>query len=323
MAITYNTNGAFIWIEATVDSAIQYKVSLVANNAMVSNVNTTKFLPASAVDQNLANNGWTRRAIINGGFFWQNTSSPYDRTEANGTEVAFGNLHEVGFDNQYNSILNIGNYDSAASDLFVDTKGSMETYASGMYWQVTGGAGIVWNGTKISNPPPAISSAATTTNNRTFIGKKANGTVIMGAVRSGYTRTWLEIQTFLVDTVGMYSGVTLDGGGSTFFAYDTNGTGDFSDKSTRWDGRTVKNAIVLYEKSTGSTPPPDPDPNPQPGTEPFVGTTGAGIPPFALAKTPKRRKLYVKQNDVLVEIKQTNVKDSELVSIIKDWVEKE
>lgn len=232
--------GAYVWLEIKENEEWDYQTTLIANQFQ-------KQSPRYAVDSRLENEGWEMVAKVNGGFFWQNGSN----YEANGTEIVHGEAYEVSYDSQYNNVTNIGGYWGKNNRFIFDSKGNMENYWQNTMWQVTAGVGL------LPYVSDSISNAATQSNNRTFVGVKNDGTLVIGAVKSGYSQTASQMASFLRDSIGCEYAASLDGGGSTYFGTIHNG---FSDESSKWDGRTVKNIIAIYRKKkndSGNNPDPE------------------------------------------------------------------
>lgn len=167
---------------------------------------------------------WEYVARINGSFFYTWNSEMY----AVGFEKANWTWNEY-VDEGYANVGSIGTDGADNTTLTINTQANIGNYFSGEM-AVTGGI-FLSGGT-------SVSSAVNTSTGHTFIGQKSDGTIIMGAIKSG---TSGSTGRSLISNMG-YNGIEMDGGGSTYFD-SIKGSYD-----TLYDGRTIKNVLFIYRK---------------------------------------------------------------------------
>lgn len=204
------------------ESGYDYKVTLVAPYfALAGKPNEVK-------DSSVGSD-WEFVCSINGGFFFADSGSYF----ANGLEKQHWTWNEQYDDTEYDSVLAVGGSGEDNTHLTFNNQGSMREYWG--EWAITGGTSLA-GGSRIS-------SAVDSSTGHSFIGK--NGTkIIMGISKSGVSGATLRTK---INGMG-YTGVELDGGGSTSFMYQ--GT----QYSNTYDGRSVKNVLCLYKKKKSVTP---------------------------------------------------------------------
>ena len=214
---TNNSSYAYITFDGkSSESGYDYKLQLVAPYfAKAGN-------PNSVSDSSMGSD-WELVARINGGFFFTSGSNTF----ANGLEKQHWTWNEQYDDPEYDNVLAIGGDGSDNTNLNTGTQGNMREY--GGEWCLTGGISL--------SGGSYISSAVDSSTGHSFIGH--NGTkIIMGISKSGVSGATMRSY---ISGLG-YTGVELDGGGSTVFNYlGTN-------YSNTYDGRSVKNVICLYKR---------------------------------------------------------------------------
>lgn len=295
------------------DSTYDYQVSVAVKTLGGSAGTSNGYTLSNHSSPELVSAGWTYKGGINGGLFYTTGAPQY----AIGMEVVnwtpwYSGTSQDSHDGT--GIISIWGANDV--DMSLDQSGD----TNGEMYAITSAGCFIRGGADYNGKANAVVSQLS---GRSFVAKTANNIYLIATAGDtgsagvqGYTnmRTVVRKVATAAGDSAILEAVVLDGGGSVGLRY---GTTNYISSS-----RSLKNAILVYEKS--KTVVPDPGPTPTPDPTPVVAdTSSAGIPPTIFAKAPKRKKLYVKQNNTLVEIKQINVKDSELVSIIKDWVEKE
>lgn len=219
---TNNSNYAYIeWDSSREDSGYDYQLQLVAPYfALAGN-------PNDVTDDSMS--GWELVARINGGFFFSDSGSYF----ANGIEKQHWTWNEQYDDTEYDGVRAIGSDGSTNTRLNSDSTCNMRSY--GGAWALTGGVGLDIDSVSVTSN--AVSTAVNSTTGHSFIGYNGRK-IIMGISKSGISGQTLRS---FVRGLG-YTGVELDGGGSTVFNYyGTN-------YSNTYDGRSVKNVICLYRK---------------------------------------------------------------------------
>lgn len=231
--LTNSSSYAYIEFDGT-EGDYDYKLTLVAP------YHSRAGTPNTVRDSSMGSD-WEFIASINGGFFWLNG----DHYEANGIERQHYTWNEVD-DSEYDDVLAVGGSGDDNTQLTFSSQSNMKSYTGA--WAITGGISL--------SGGSSISSAVNTSTGHSFIGKSGSK-IIMGVSKSGVYGSTLRSY---ISGLG-YTGVELDGGGSTSFVY--NGT----QYSNKYDGRQVKNVICLYRKKKSS-------PTPTPTTQ-YTITTNA------------------------------------------------
>lgn len=199
----------------------QYWVTLVAGN-LHQNIGNT----LDNINQNVGSE-WELIARCTGGIAWSDINT-YDTM--NGLLKKNWTWIEQYDDTEYDNLLAVGgNGDNTI--LKFDLQSNMREYSG--EWAITGVCPL--------NSSSGMSGVAiNSTTGHGFIGQKSDGTIFLGISKSG---TAGSTARNYFSNLG-YTGVELDGGGSTFFQY-TKGT-SYTDL---YHNRTLKNAILVYRKT--------------------------------------------------------------------------
>lgn len=218
---TNNNNYAFIeWDSSREDSGYDYKLQLVAPLFQKAGI------PNQVTDPSMSD--WELVARINGGFFFSESDGT---TYANGLEKQHWTWNEQYDDYEYDDVMAIG---ADGSDNTILSVGSTSEFRYfGGEWCLTGGVSLAGGA--------QISSAVNSDTGHSFLGFNGRK-IIMGVSKSGVSGA--ALRRYL--TSKGYTGVELDGGGSTAFNYlgiDYNNSGG---------SRSVKNVICLYRKKKKS-----------------------------------------------------------------------
>lgn len=205
------------WDGKSSESGYDYKLQLVAPYfAKAGN-------PNNVTDSSMGSD-WELVARINGGFFFSDGSNTF----ANGLEKQHWTWNEQYDDTEYDNVLAIGGDGSNNTQLNSGLQGNMREYSG--EWCLTGGISL--------SGGSYISSAVNSTTGHSFIGYNGSK-CIMGISKSGVSGASLRSK---ISGMG-YTGVELDGGGSTVFNYLG------ANYSNTYDGRSVKNVICLYKRA--------------------------------------------------------------------------
>lgn len=138
-------------------------------------------------------------------------------------------------DAEYNSLLAVGGNGDSNTSLHFDLQSNMNDYWG--EWAITGVCPL--------NSSSGMGGVAiNSTTGHAFIGQKSDGTIFMGVVKEG---TAGSTARNYFNNLG-YTGVELDGGGSTFIQY-YDGRTSYNKK----DSRNLKSILLLYRR-TNSTP---------------------------------------------------------------------
>ena len=217
--IEFTNNGSYAYITfdgTSSESGYDYKLQLVAPTfALAGTPNTVR-------DSSMGSD-WEFVASINGGFFFALSGSYY----ADGLEKQHWTWNEQYDDYEFDNVLAIGGDGSNNTKLSSGLQTNMREY--GGEWCLTGGISL--------GGGSSVSSDVDSSTGHSFIGYNGNK-IIMGCSKNGVSGASLRSY---ISGLG-YTGVELDGGGSTSFIY--NGT----QYSNKYDGRSVKNVICLYKR---------------------------------------------------------------------------
>ena len=224
ISLTNNSSYAYIVFDGS-SGDYDYKLTLVAPYGSRAGTPNT-------VQDSTMSSPWEFVASINGGFFFPDGSSYF----ANGLEKQHYTWNEQYDDPEHDSVLAVGSNGADNTSLTFAVQSSMRDWSGD--WALTGGISL--------SGGSYISTDVNTSTGHSFIGQSGSS-IIMGVSKSGVAGATLRSY---VSGLG-YTGVELDGGGSTSFMY--NGT----QYSNKYDGRQVKNVICLYRKQkTSPTPTP-------------------------------------------------------------------
>lgn len=169
---------------------------------------------------------WELVARMTGGIAWSQTTS-FDTM--NGLLKYNWNWIEQYDDQEYDSLLAMGGNGYSNTSLTFKSQADMRDYNG--EWAITGVCPL--------NSSSGMSGVNINSNTgHAFIGQKSDGTIFMGVSKKG---TYGNNGRSYFNGKG-YTGVELDGGGSTFLQY-LKGT-SYNIK----DSRNLKNAILLYRR---------------------------------------------------------------------------
>ena len=282
---TNNDSYAYIrWNGYKENSGYNYKLQLVAPYFALAGD------PNSVTDDSMS--GWELVARINGGFFFAEGSSYF----ANGIERQHSTWNEID-DSEYDNVLAIGGDYSTNTRLVAKSQSEMKSYGDNLIWCLTGGISL--------SGGSYISTDVNVSRGHSFIGYNGDE-IIMGVSKNGVSGETLRNY---ISGLG-FTGVELDGGGSTVFNYwGTN-------YSTNYDGRKVKNVICLYRKKK-EIPKYTVTLNAEPTEGGFV--TGSGTytqgSTVVISATPNDKYEFVKWSDGSTDMQRTFTSISDNITL--------
>lgn len=185
----------------------------------------------------LENDGWTRKAVINGGLFFTESGITY----ASGIEKAYGVTNEND-DTAYSGVMALAHSGSNSNTVILDTQLNIASSLSNYRGAVTGAFGLLKNGL-VNQGNTSLLGSYTSKSGRSIIGNKLDGTLVFASVAgvtgsSGLTGSQC---LSLAQNLNLYNAIAMDGGGSVGLVYD--------DVWKVSSSRTVKNAIAIYTKA--------------------------------------------------------------------------
>lgn len=281
---TYLTKTIHV-VEAKTDSTTNVQVAIMGLKYDVAN---NKKLAIDWHDTYLESNGWTRKAVINGGIFFTEGSYSY----ANGIEKIGWTVNEQYDDTNLDPVIAIGHTDGTSNQISINLTSTLRATLDQWIYRgaITGAFGLLRNGS-IDQGNTSLQGEYSSLSGRSIVGNKADGTIVFASVAGVTGSSGLTgAQTLsLAQTLGLYNAIAMDGGGSVSLVYD--------DVWKVQTSRTIKNAIAIY---TQDVTPIDPKPM-------YVKVSGATKEitsvKFKTGGTLKNvSKVFLKVNGVLKQI---------------------